>query len=102
MQEFLEENRDLFVARIQVHFLDAFKARGDLSTYIGLRDEIMLLPPDNDWLTVHRELSEELLNDRINNWLLAKGIQPVSQEQHSLEPWSRVTRKNERFIKKVY
>jgi hypothetical protein len=70
----LTRHNTRIVARMRPTFIDQFDQLQDLSGYVQLRIKAETIEPDADWFERYDELPEETMDQRIEIWLLSKGI----------------------------
>ncbi|MCA1575767.1 MAG: DUF3883 domain-containing protein [Acidobacteria bacterium] len=70
----LTRHNTRIVARMRPAFIDHFDQLGDLSRYVQLRSKAETIEPDADWFERYDELPEEIMEQRIEIWLLSQGV----------------------------
>lgn len=71
---YLANNNARIVGRIRNHFLERFDNIQDLSPYVQLRSAAEKIEPSSDWFEIYDQLPEEVMAQRVEIWLLSKGI----------------------------
>ncbi len=77
---YLANRNSEIVERIRAGFVGQFDDLRDLSQYVYLRGAAESIEPDVAWFEIYDDLPEEVMAQRIEIWLLSKGVSSPSSD----------------------
>lgn len=94
---FIKENFETIIDRLRNQHLDSFRKRESLQIYLSLKIEINNMGPDPNWLLSFMDIDEALMQPRIDNWFLEKGVASISETE--LAPYYQARKENIKQLK---
>lgn|GEM_PF-3116236 len=94
----LTNHNTRIVERLRTAFVEQFDNFQDLSRYVYLRGAVETIEPDKDWFERYDELSEGVMEQRIEIWLLSQNV-PAPGTTCKLPPLSECRETNGRALR---